>query len=264
MKLFDSHFHYYNKNSAGDYVSPESYFNKIKSDSLAFLMACGADYESSVMAREFAEAVKSSYFAAGVHPHDSSSYVKSIAAFDEFKGHEKLKAVGEIGVDYFYENSDRKAQRQVMEKFLELALSWQLPAIIHCRDKDNKFDAYSDAFSMLEDFHRSGGAFVVHCFAGNEFWCEKFLELDSFIGITGIVTFPKAQNIRDLLPVIPDDRLLIETDSPYLAPVPYRGKENLPCYVLEVAKKIADEKNLSVEEVAERTTNNALRFFNIK
>ena len=258
MELFDTHFHYY----AGE-QSPEEYYESIKTSELKYLLAAGADLPESRNARNFAEAIENCWFAAGVHPH-SAEELDNISAFDEFKGHEKLVAVGEIGLDYFYDNAPRKIQHKVMEQFLALSLDWNLPAIIHLRDANDKFDAYADGFSMLQDFATDNGKFVIHCFSGTPAWAEKFLELGAFLGVTGIVTFPRANNIRETLKVIPDERLVIETDSPYLAPVPYRGKTNNPGYVIKVAEKIAEERRRSTEEIAELTTANAFRLFGLE
>jgi TatD DNase family protein len=258
MKLFDTHFHFYEKNG-----KPEEFWDAIKIPELEYVMAVGADFEESRFARDFAHTIDNSWYAAGVHPH-SADEVDGIACFDEFAGDDKLKAVGEIGLDYFYENSEREVQKKVMQMFLEKALDLDLPAIVHCRDQNDKDQAYVDAFGMLSDFSKSGGRFELHCFAGTPFWAEKFLDLGAYLGVTGIVTFPAAQNIRDAVKVIPVDRLLIETDSPYLAPVPHRGKPNNPGYVIEVAKKVAEVKNITVEECAEITTDNAFNFFGIE
>ena len=257
MELFDTHFHYYD-----DGRTPREYYEAVKTPELKYLLAAGADLAESRTAMQFAEEIENSWFAAGVHPHSAAEF-DSMEVFDEFKGHEKLAAVGEIGLDYFYDNSPRKIQRSVMEQFLALALEWKLPAIVHLRDADGKFDAYADGMAMLKDFSGDAGRFVVHCFSGTPGWAEKFLELGAFLGVTGIVTFPRAANIRETLRVIPDDRMLIETDSPYLAPIPYRGKTNNPGYVIKVAEKIASERGRAVEEIAALTTNNAFRLFEV-
>jgi TatD DNase family protein len=258
MKLFDTHFHY-----CGE-VSPDEYFSSVKTPELAWLLAAGAGFDESKKAQLFAERIKCAWFAAGAHPHSASGYVHDITMFEEFKGHPKLAAVGELGLDFYYENSEKKIQYAVFEKFLALALDWKLPAIVHCRDKDDKFDAYAECYELLKDFSRSGGRFVVHCFAGTPAWAEKFLELGAFVGIAGIATFPKAVNIHENIRVIPNDRMLIETDSPYLAPVPYRGKINNPGYLIKIAEKIALLRGCPVEDIADITTANAFNFFNIK
>ncbi|MDA3800429.1 MAG: TatD family hydrolase [Kiritimatiellae bacterium] len=259
MKLFDTHFHFYDKNG-----EPEEYWNEIKIPELEYVLAVGADFEESKVARDFASKIDNSWFAAGVHPHGADEIKDGIACFDEFKNDDKLVAIGEIGLDYFYENSERETQKKIMELFLEQALKLNLPAIVHCRDQNDKDQAYLDAFEMLKDFSKDGGQFELHCFAGTPFWAENFLDLGAYLGVTGIVTFPAAKNIRDSVKVIPLDRLLVETDSPYLAPVPHRGKPNNPGYVIEVAKKVAEVKGITADECAKITTKNAFEFFRIE
>lgn len=130
---------------------------------------------------------------------------------------------------------------EVFRRFLELALAWDLPAIVHLRDKDGVWTAYEDGLALLTPSRPAGGRFVVHCFSGTPAWAEKFLALGACLGVTGLVTFNRADNIRETLAVIPDDRLLIETDSPYLAPVPHRGVENHPGFLVLIAARVAAE-----------------------
>jgi TatD DNase family protein len=258
MKLFDTHFHYYGE------PEPAEYWSSIVIPELGYLLAVGASFEESVKAQCFAEQVDCSWFAAGVHPHSAAEYARDTCNFAQFKGHPRLIAIGELGLDYYYEHSERQIQRQVFEHFLQIALKWNLPAIVHCRDRESCFDAYDECFTILNNFASSGGRFVVHCFSGTPYWAEKFLSLGGYLGITGMITFPKAENIRETLRVIPDERMLIETDSPYLAPLPYRGKTNNPGYLIKVAEKIAEQRHKKIEEIAELTTKNAFRFFSIK
>lgn len=258
MELFDTHFHYYGS------VPPEEYYERAAAAGVKYLLAAGSTLEESHRSMLFAEKIADSWFSCGVHPHEAEkSGEHPCEAFSEFRGHSKLVAIGEIGLDYFYEHSEREVQRRVFADFLKLSLDWNLPAIVHCRDKDGSFDSYSDSLSMLKDFYADGGRFVVHCFSGTPEWAEKFLELGAYLGITGIVTFPKAVNIRETLNVIPMERLLLETDTPYLAPVPYRGKENHSEYLIEVAKRTAAEKNITVEELSSITTANAFKLFSM-
>ena len=256
MNLFDTHFH------IGDVENLEEYYANAVNSGVSYFMAVGADYDESVKSVEFSKRFENVYSSVGVHPHYADKFSNAPNVFDEFIC-DDVKAIGEIGLDYFYENSDRKQQRLMFESFLEYSLEKDLPTIIHCRDKDEKTTAYEECYSMLSDYSKSGGRFVVHCYTGNIDFMTRFLELGAFIGITGIVTFPRATNVRELLPHIPFERLFIETDSPYLAPVPYRGKKNTPAYVGEVAKCIASEMNIDLDRVIEQTTTNAKQFFSI-
>ena len=253
ISLFETHFHPSADGSANDY-----YIASLNAG-VKYLLAVGSDADTCILAQQYAEELDNVWFSAGIHPHEASQYIDDIDFFEKFTKREKCVAVGEIGLDYFYENSERDIQIEVFNKFLSIAIECKLPAIIHCRDKEGSEDAYQDLYNSLENFAGSGGSFVIHCYTGSVKWAEKFLEMGAYLGITGIVTFPKAQNVRDVLKVIPLERLLIETDTPYLAPVPKRGKTNHSRYLPYIAEKIAEEKDLSFNEIAEITTANAKR-----
>lgn len=255
--LFDTHFHYYMEEEA------HAYYKRAKEAGVPWLMAAGASHKDSIAARDFASNFETVRFSAGVHPHEADKPLCELSVFEMFRQEEKLAAIGEIGLDYNYEHAPREIQRKVFEKFLGLALEWQKPAIIHCRDKEGAEAAYEDAYQPLRDFALAGGSFVLHCFTGTPGWAEKFLAEGAYLGVTGIVTFPKAQNVRDTLKIIPASRLLLETDAPYLAPIPHRGKANHPEFLPLVAARVALEKMLSVEELAKLTTENAFTFFRI-
>lgn len=269
MELIDTHFHFY-----GEATPPEA-LQQIREDlelacreigiapPVLGLVAAGGDYLESLRAREFARIVPRCRYAAGVHPHQAEAHLANVAAedFAVFAGDPKLAAVGELGLDYYYDGSPHPAQRTVLERFLALALDWKLPAVIHLRDKEGSDDAYRDADAMLADFAAAGGRFVVHCFAGGPAWAERFLALGAMLGVTGMVTFRKAENIREVVRLIPSERLLIETDSPYLAPVPFRSRPNSPGFLPLVAARVAVETGVPTEEVARITTANARRFF---
>ncbi len=270
MEIFDTHFHYYGESSPAEFrrmisaelaVPPQNNWGVIDR---IFLLAVGGDYLESCRAREFAQVIPDSWFAAGVHPHQAEAFRRESQDFLIFRGHPRLVAVGELGLDYYYDESPRDMQRSVLEQFLALALEWNLPAIIHIRDRDGSEEAYVDACAQLRDFASAGGRFVVHCFSGTPAWAEKFLALGGYCGVTGMVTFNRAENIRETLRVIPDDRLLIETDSPYLAPVPHRGSPNHPGYLILVAARVAAERGWTVEETARLTTRNGMEFFRLE
>ena len=270
MKLFDTHFHF-----SGD-TTPAEYSNLIGSDMVRateragmaetpelWLTAVGGDYLESVRAGEFAAVTPRCFFAAGVHPHEAAAFLTERRDFSPFRDDPRLVAVGELGLDYYYELSDRDAQRRVFAEFLELALLWDLPAIVHLRDRDGAEDAYRDGAELLEPFARRGGRFVVHCYAGDREYMDKFLGFGAYVGVTGMATFRAAENIRANLAAIPDDRLLIETDSPYLAPVPFRGSSNSPGMLPLVAGAAAHVRGAEIEEIAELTWRNALEFYRI-
>jgi TatD DNase family protein len=258
MELFDTHFHYDGE------LSPREYRALVETPEVRFLLAVGGGYEESLQAERFAAEVPDSWFAVGVHPHGAAGFDGAVGRFDAFRATPRLAAIGELGLDFYYDFSDRSSQFRVLEQFLELALDWDLPAVIHLRDKDDRFDAYAEGRRILRDFTAAGGRGEVHCFGGTPHWAEQFLELGLYLGVTGIVTFPRAHNIRETLRVIPLNRLLLETDSPYLAPVPFRGKTNHPGYLVRVAEKVADEKCLHPDELARITTDNAFRMLKLE
>ena len=258
MKLFDTHFHWDRK------TKPEIIVEEAKQNDVQYAVCVGADYVSSVESLKLVDSFDSYWFSAGIHPHEASKFKGDLSCFDELFSNSKMVAVGEIGLDFFYGFSDKKSQLKVMEIFTESALKLNKPLIVHCRDKEEKFDAYKESYQILKDFSADGGKFVIHCFTGNSYWLDKFLEMGAYIGITGIVTFPAAGNIRTLVPAIPNGRLLLETDSPYLAPKPYRGKVNFPKYLQETAKKMSELKQMDIERLSNLTTANAMRFYNIQ
>ena len=265
MQLFDTHFHFYGETSVEDYagiirtglLDPKQ--TEAGTVDKLFLNAVGADFQESLKAQLFAAKTEDSIFSCGVHPHSAEKFLENKEDFDIFKDDPKLAAVGELGLDYFYGYSDANSQKKVFAMFLERALEWELPAVVHIRDQEDSCAAYEDAYAILKDYAADNGRFVVHCFAGTPAWAEKFLSLGAFCGVTGMVTFKKAQNIRDNLKVIPLDKLLIETDSPYLAPVPHRGKENHPGFLIHIAAAAAREYDISTPDFAAATTENAQR-----
>ena len=264
MHFFDTHFHF-----SGD-LPPDGYRKKILAAALETgvfpetleLNAVGGDLAESFQARSFARSVPDCVFSVGVHPGSVERYSGNIREFDTFRNDPLLAAVGELGLDYYYAPETASRQRRVFAEFLQLALEWQKPVIVHLRDQGDD-SAFRDGMALLEDFTADGGRFEVHCFTGAWKWGEKILELGGFIGVTGMVTFRKAENIREIALHVPDDRLLLETDSPYLAPIPYRGKENHPGFLGLVAACVADLRNRSISELCELTAANGRNFFRI-
>ena len=248
--IFDTHCHVYDEKYIEGAIEV---IKKSIQEGVGLFMIPGDNIINSKKAIELASLFPEVYCAIGVHPSDVESLdiEEVISQLKElYKTSNKIKAIGEIGLDYFYEQSPRVEQRRVFEKFLKLALEWDLPAMLHLRDKDGEFDAYADALAMLTDFRADGGRFVIHCYAGNADFAGKFLELDGFFGVTGMYTFKAAQNIREVISLIPLEKLFIETDAPYLAPVPYRGRVNTPGMVGRVAAALAFDRGMTPEAAA--------------
>lgn len=208
---------------------------------------------------------QSIYATIGIHPHEAK--LATEADFEELEQlakRPKLIAWGEIGLDYFYDHSPREVQQQVFVKQMELAQAARLPIVIHCRPSDGSENAWDDCLRLLQDRwapHGLGG--ILHCFTGTWVHAKRALDMGFMISFAGNVTFPKAQQIRDAAKEVPLDRMLIETDSPFLAPVPNRGKRNEPAFVKEVARQLGELRGRSTEEIGSLTTQNFCRFFSL-
>jgi TatD DNase family protein len=205
------------------------------------------------------------YATLGIHPHEAK--LANQAAYQEMERlakHPKIIAWGEIGLDYFYDHSPRDVQKEVFIRQMELAAAVKLPIVIHCRPSDASDDAWEDCLRLMrEHWPDKGLGGILHCFTGNWPQAKRALDMGFMISFAGNVTFPKAQQIRDAALVVPLDRLLIETDSPYLAPVPHRGKRNEPAFVKETARKLGELRGLTAEEVGQQTTHNFYNFFKL-
>ena len=260
-RFFDTHAH------LGDDGCPDEaeYRRRAEESGVPWFLLCGSDYETSRRAADFAARSEGVYFAAGLHPLDIEKRPDPAERVESFAGEPRFAAVGEIGLDYYYEAETREKQLAVFRSFLELALRLDRPAVVHTRDRerDGGTLAYDDAYGLLSDFASDGGRFVLHSFAGSVADLERFAALGAYFGVGGMVTFKKADNIRALALRYPEDRILLETDSPYLAPVPFRGKENHPSLLPWTAHALAALRGWSMSRTAATTTANAQRFFRI-
>lgn len=205
------------------------------------------------------------YATVGIHPHEGA--LAKQEDFDELERlarNPKVIAWGEIGLDYYYDHSPRDVQQRVFIRQMEMARAAKLPIIIHNRPSDNSENAWYDLFRLLlEHWAGSGLGGVLHCFTGTVEHARVALDLGFMISFAGNITYPKGQNIRDAAAMAPLDCILIETDSPYLAPIPYRGKRNEPAFVAEVARQVGELRGLDVEKVGRQTTENFRRFFGL-
>ena len=206
--------------------------------------------------RSIAEQYNNIYCSVGIHPHNVKDETTTAEELVELAQHQKVIGIGETGLDYFYEHSPRELQQQSFREHIEAARKTKLPLIVHTRDADE------DMVTMLTEEHKKG-VFpgLIHCFSSTNKVSNAALELGLYISISGIITFKKAEELRDVVKDIPLNRLLVETDAPYLAPAPHRGKTNEPAFTKHTAEYLAKLKNISYEELAATTTQNFFDLF---
>ncbi|MGL5822031.1 MAG: TatD family hydrolase [Sarcina sp.] len=254
LKIFDSHSHY---NAEQFDEDRDDLINKLKENGVVGIMNCGTDVASSKDTIALCEKYNIFYGAVGVHPSDAFGVNDAMMnEIKELAAHEKIKAIGEIGLDYYWEeNPSREEQKDAFRRHLALAKELDMPVIIHDRD------AHQDTLEIMKEFPDVIG--VVHCFSGSAEMAIECLKLGYYIGVTGVVTFKNAKKIIDVVNVVPMDKLLVETDAPYMAPVPMRGKRNQSDYIKYVIEKVAEIKGISSVEVSERTIENTKKLFKI-
>ena len=201
---------------------------------------------------------------AGIHPHEAELADRTaLDSLNALAAEPEVVAVGEIGLDYFYDHSPREVQKRVFVEQMEIAVAHKLPILIHCRASAESSNGWDDALELLQQHWQSTGlGGVLHCFAGEWKHAEQAIDMGFLVSFAGNITFPKAQPIRDVAAKIPAERLLVETDAPFLAPVPHRGQRNEPARVRDVAEKLAEVRGVDYETMALTTTENFHRFFN--
>ena len=200
---------------------------------------------------------------AGIHPHEANlADQNALKKLEALAAEAEVGAIGEIGLDYFYDHSPRDVQQRVFVDQMKIAARCNLPILIHCRASADSTNAWDDALALLDEHWRPtslGG--VLHCFAGEYRHAQQAMDMGFLVSFAGNITFPKAQPIRDVAAKLPADRILIETDAPFLAPVPHRGKRNEPAMVRQVAERLAEVRGVNYETMALTTTENFHRFF---
>lgn len=254
--LFDSHAHLDDGRFDKD---RDRILANAKENGIEYILNPGADLNTSLRAVNLAEKYNMIYAAVGVHPHDVKDMDEdTIEVLRALSNKEKVVAIGEIGLDFYYDHSPRDEQRKWFRRQIELAKEVNLPIIIHDRD------AHEETFNILKEYDVGSLGCVMHCYAGSVEMAREYIKMGVYISLAGPVTFNNARKTYDVAREIPLEWLLIETDSPYLTPTPYRGKRNEPAYVKFVAEKIAEAKGISLEEVAYQTTLNTKKLFRIK
>lgn len=252
--LFDTHAHLNDERFDDD---REELIMSLKGNGVEAYCEIAYDMASSYKAYELALKYDFIYAAVGVHPHDAKDLTEEdLPKLRELLSKDKVVALGEIGLDYYYDNSERDVQRFWFARQLDLAKEVDMPITVHSRD------AMEDTINILKE-HGTGDG-IIHCYSGSKESARILLDMGYYISFAGPCTFKNANSILEVIKYVPEDRMLIETDSPYLAPVPYRGKRNCPIYVAEVAKKIAELKGKSFDEIVRITMENAKKVYRIK
>lgn len=255
MTLFDSHAHLDDDAFAED---RDAVIQRAVAGGVERIVNIGADMESSARSVALAGAYDMIYAAVGIHPHEASRMNPADdALLFEWTKLDKVVAIGEIGLDYYYDHSPRDRQKEAFIRQLDVARQARMPVVIHNRD------AHGDTMEILRR-EGKGLTGVVHCFSGSQEMADELVKMGWYIGVDGPVTFKNAAKLPDIVRRIPLERLLIETDCPYLTPVPLRGKRNEPAYVKYVARRVADLRDMAWEALAEATAENACRLFNIR
>lgn len=255
--LIDSHAHLDDRRFDPD---RETLIGSLKDNGIEMVINVGADLKSSRAAVDLAKKYENIYAVVGVHPHSAKDLEGGdLSEIRELLKEDKVVAIGEIGLDFYYDNSPRDIQRKWFKAQIDLAKELDMPIVIHTRD------AAQETFDILKEAAEDGGLrCLLHCYSGSAEMAEEYIKLGFYISLGGPVTFKNARVSREVAKVVPLDRLLIETDSPYLTPEPYRGKRNEPMYVKYVAERIAKEKGVTYDEVAQATRDNVYRFFGIE
>ncbi|GFP78014.1 TatD family hydrolase [Clostridium fungisolvens] len=247
FNIFDTHAHYDDKSFDDD---REKVITDIRDNGVIGVLNCGSSLYGAEMSVKLSEQYDIFYAAVGIHPENADEFNESsFERIKELAKNKKVKAIGEIGLDYYWEeNPPREVQKSVFRAHMKLAEELKLPVVIHDRE------AHGDTLEIMKEFTNVKG--IVHCFSGSVEFAKECLKLGYYIGFTGVVTFKNAKKILEVAKEVPLDRMLVETDCPYMAPVPFRGKRNQSDYIRYIVEKLADIKGLEPKEINDQFIKN--------
>lgn len=275
--LFDSHAHINNDTFSNE--EREALISDIEASDLSYVMDIGFDLQSSLLAVKHASELPWCYAAVGVHPHDAKTMDEAmLESIRELAAKDKVQAIGEIGLDFYYNHSDQDVQEYWFRRQIQLANELKMPIVIHSREADQKTmdilkeeGAFTDERKSWFPMRKGAGGVLekdarvlLHCFSGSRELGQQYVKLGATLSIAGPVTYKNNRKTTEVVEAIPLEYLLVETDSPYLTPVPFRGKKNKPPYVEHTTRRVAIIKGMQYEEVAEATLKNAKVFFGIE
>ncbi len=252
INIFDTHAHFDDSRFDED---RDELISSLKEKGVSHIVNCGCDFKSSLSTLALAEKYDFIYAAIGVHAHEAEEATENdLEEIEKLYGNSRVVAVGEIGLDYHYDFSPRERQLEIFERQLILANRLDLPVIVHDRE------SHEDTMNLLKKYKPKG---VVHCFSGSVEMAREIVKLGMYIGLGGAVTFKNAKKPVEVAEYLPLDRLLLETDAPYMTPVPFRGQRCDSSHIAFTAKKIAEIKGIDVQELINISNENAKRLFNI-
>ena len=256
--ITDSHCHldYSSLYNQFDDVVRRAEYNQVK-----YLLTICTTLESFEKIKIIVEKYKNIYGTFGIHPHESKKYtnVDSKFIFDLKNKYKKIIGIGETGLDFYYNHSDKKIQKKSFAEHISAASQLNIPVIVHSRNSE------TDTYEIIKSEKKNSNLKVLmHCFTGSKDFAKKLIDLNCYISVSGIITFENSTDLADAVSLIPIENLLVETDSPYLAPTPYRGKSNEPSYIVHTVEKLSQIKKVSKEYVISKTTNNFKKLFKLK
>lgn len=250
--IFDTHSHYDDERFNEDRAE---LLNSIHFSGVTSIVTCGCDIETTEFSRSLSEKFDFVYFAAGFHPENlENASLNDLEVIEKLAKHEKCVAIGEIGLDYHWMSSSKEVQKEFFVSQIEIAKKLNLPVIVHDRE------AHGDTLEILKQTKPAG---VVHCFSGSVEMANEIIKLGMYIGLNGVVTFKNARKSLEVVKTIPLEKLVLETDCPYLAPEPHRGKRNDSSYIPYIAEKIADVLDMEPQKILDITSENAKKLYNL-
>jgi len=242
------------------YNDIEGVLKRAKKNDVKYLLTICTTLESFKKIKLIINNYKNIYGTFGIHPHETSNFknINSDFIIEQKREDKKIIGIGETGLDYYYNHSDKVIQKKIFIKHIESAIKLEIPLIVHSRN------AEIDTFDILKSYMKNEKLkVIIHCFTGNKNFAEKLINIGCYISISGIVTFKNSNELEEAVSFIPINKLLVETDSPYLAPSPNRGKNNEPSFIIHTIEKLSIIKNINKKTIIENTTNNFKNLFNL-
>lgn len=261
--MIDTHCHLsmvLDENKNIDYNQIDEILKQMEINGVTHAITVGSNMRDSESSVEIAKHYDNIYCAVGVHPEEVECF--NMEELEQLIKHNldsgKLVAIGEIGLDYYWRKDNKAEQIEIFKRQIELAKKYNLPIVVHCRN------AYGDVLEILKEHAPFDNGGVIHCYSGSIEWAKEVIKLGFLISFTGVVTYPNASNIQEVAKWVDLDKFIVETDSPFLTPVPFRGKKNNPSYVKYILEYIAKLKNKNIQEIDNNTTNNTIKLFKLK